>query len=424
MRTMFGAAAAWIVVVFLVFAGRTLAAGEAKTVEERNSVLGVVRLFKTAESDYFHLNGRYATFPELIKSKQLAQTAVGSQESLRAYFSLNLTSESEPVPGFVFGLDVPADGTTYKLSVGKPGDCSLAFRTDEKASVFEEKVSDCTAEATPEAAREPKPEAWATPEIDRSVPSARADVPCPLPQVLAATSQRARELEENLQKFTARELIEHLEIGKNGKQRSGSKRVFDYVAEIHESQDGGAYINEYRSEKSLSMDAHPVLADSGTAAFALLFLPHNLDEFSMTCEGLTDLNSRPVWQLHFVQRTDRENDFRAYRVNSQLYPANIKGRAWVAADTFEVLRLESDLVEPIRQINLQKEHLIIEYGPVAFPKRDVRLLLPDNVTLFIEYHGHRYERRHRFSNFQLFWVDTVQETKAPRLDKDAQIGKY
>ncbi len=414
---MFGAAAAWIVVVL---AWGTLAAGGAKTAEERNSALGVVRLFKTAESDYFHLNGRYATFAELIKSRQLAQTAVGSQENLRAYFSLNLGSESEPVPGFVFGLDVPADGATYKLSVGKPGNCSLVFRTDEKASVFEDKVSNCSAESAPEAT----PEAWAPADIDRSVPSARADVPCPLPQVLQATSHRARELEENLQKFTARELIEHLEIGKNGKQRNGSKRVFDYVAEIHESQDGGAYINEYRSEKSPSMDAHPVLVDSGTAAFALLFLPHNLDEFSMTCEGLTELNRRPVWQLHFEQRTDRENDFRAYRVNSQLYPANIKGRAWVTANSFEVLRLESDLVEPIPQIHLQKEHLIIEYGPVSFPKRDVRLWLPDNVTLFIEYHGHRYERRHRFSDFQLFWVDTVQQTKAPALDTDNQIGKH
>ncbi len=88
-----------------------------------------------------------------------------------------------------------------------------------------------------------------------------------------------------------------------------------------------------------------------------------------------------------------------------------------------MLRLESDLVEPIKEINLQKEHLTIEYAPVAFPKRDARLWLPDNVTLYIEYRGHRYERRHRFSEFQLFSVDTVQQTKAPSLDKDAQNKK-
>jgi hypothetical protein len=317
-------------------------------------------------------------------------------------------------------LEVAPDSASYQLSVTQPGSCSFSFRTDEKGSVYEDKLSDCDSESHVE----PPLAAWDITNLDRNASAVRRDVSCPLSQVLEGATRRARELEENLQKFSAREAIEHLEIGKNGKQRSSTTGQFNYVAEIHESEDGGAYINEYRAETGLTAGPHPPLADSGTAAFALLFLPHNLEEFSITCEGLTDLNSRSVWQLHFSQRLDRPNDFRAYRVNNLLYPANIKGRAWVAADSFEVLRLESDLLEPIQQINLRTEHLIIEYGPVSFPKRDVRLWLPDNVTLFIDYRGRRYERRHRFSKFELFWVDTVQETKGPRLDKDGQMGKY
>ena len=393
--------------------------GETTTAQERNAALEVVRLLRTAETDYYRNAGRYAPLTELVKSRQLAQTATGSQENLHAFFALNLNSDAEPVPGFVFALDVPPDGASYRLSVSRAGNCSFSFRTDEKGAVYEDKLSDCEAESHVEP---PLPD-WDATKLDRELPMVRHDVSCPLSQVLERTSQRARELEENLQKFSAREVIEHLEFGKNGKQRSSTTSLFNYVAEIHESEDGGAYINEYRAETGLTNGPHPPLADSGTAAFALLFLPHNLEEFSLTCDGLTDLNTRSVWQLHFSQRLDRANDFRAYRVNNQLYPANIKGRAWVAADTFEVLRLESDLLYPIQPINLQQEHLIIEYGPVSFPKRDVRLWLPDNVSLFIDYRGRRYERRHKFSNFQLFWVDTVQETKGPRLDKDSQIGK-
>jgi len=415
MRGKFSTAAAWVMVAL---ACTTLAVSDTKNADERNAALGVIRLVKTAEADYFHTNRKYATFAELIKSTQLAQTATTSQENLHAYFSLNLESASEPLPGFTLGLDVPPDGATYTLSVGRPGSCRLGFRTDEKDAVYENKTSDCSAEATADA-----PAPWGPPDIDQALLTAHADVPCPLEQILEGTSHRARELEDNLQKFTARELIEHLEIGKNGKQRGSTSGVFNYVAEIFES-DGGAYINEYRSQTSLAATpTHAPLADTGTAAFALLFLPHNMEEFSLTCEGLTELNSRPTWQLHFVQRADHANDFRAYRIDNRLYPVNIKGRAWVAADTFEVLRLESDLVEPIRKINLQNEHLTIEYAPVAFPKKDVRLWLPDNVTLYIEYRGHRYERRHSFSGFQLFSVDTVQEVKGPPLDKDAQTKK-
>jgi hypothetical protein len=397
-----------------------LGLGETKGGLERSTALEVLRLVKSAETDYFRNAGRYATLAELIKSKQLAQTATGSQENLHAYFALDLKSESEPVPGLILNLDLPPDSASFKLSVTRPGNCSFGFRTDEKGTVYEDKLSDCETEAHVE----PPLAAWDITNLDRDASAVRRDVSCPLSQILEGTSHRARELEENLQKFSAREVIEHLEIGKNGKQRSRTSSLFNYVAEIHESQDGGAYINEYRAEAGLMDGPHPPLADSGTAAFALLFLPHNQEEFSVTCEGLTDLDGRSVWQLHFSQRLDRRNDFRAYRVNNLLYPANIKGRAWVAADSFEVLRLESDLLEPIQQINLRTEHLIIEYGPVSFPKRDVRLWLPDKVTLFIEYRGRRYERSHRFSNFELFWVDTVQETKGPPLDKDGQIGKY
>lgn len=415
MRRKVGIAAAFVV---LAIAGLSFAAPDTKTGEQRDKALGIVRLFKTAEADYLRTNGRYATLPELIKSKQLAQTATNSAENLHAYFGLNLASEPEPAPGFVFELDVPADGSAYKLSLASPGRCSFGFHADEKGSVYEDTVSDCTDEGDEPTAN------WRPNDIDWAVPSTHTDVACPLPQILEATTRRAHELQDNLQKFTARERIEHLEVGKNGKRRSGTSSVVDYVAEILEASDGGAYINEYRSETGSSTDSRPPLADSGTAAFALLFLPHNLEEFAVTCEGLTDLNTRSVWQLHFVQRTDRVNDFRAYRISNRLYPVNIKGRAWVAADTLEVLRLESDLLAPIKEIDLKSEHLIIDYGPVAFPKRDTRLWLPDSVVLYIDYHGHRYERRHRFSDFQLFSVDTVQETKAPRLDKDAQIGKY
>ena len=415
MRWTFATAAAWAMVALACV---KLAVSDTNPSGQRTSALSVIHLIQAAEADYFHAHGRYATFVELIKSKQLAQTATGAPQNLHAYFSLNLESESEPVPGFTLAMDIPADGATYKLSVERPGNCSLGFRADDKGAIYEDKASDCSSGTNTEDASVP----WGPADIDQAMMPTRANAPCPLSEVLEGVSYRARELEENLQKFTAREQIEHLEIGKNGKQRSGTSNNFNYVAEIFDSE-GGAYINEYRSEIGGAATEHVPLADTGTAAFALVFLPHNMEEFVITCEGLTELDARTVWQLHFVQRTDRANDFRAYRINSQLYPVNIKGRAWVTPDTFEVLRLESDLVAPIKEIHLDREHLVIDYGPVAFPKRDVRLWLPDSVTLYIEYRGHRYERRHRFSGFQLFSVDTVQETKGPRPDRDIQPDK-
>jgi hypothetical protein len=57
---------------------------------------------------------------------------------------------------------------------------------------------------------------------------------------------------------------------------------------------------------------------------------------------------------------------------------------------------------------------------VEFPKRHLQLWLPESASLYIGYRGRRYERVHKFSQFQLFWVDSEQAVKEPIHSKDAQ----
>jgi hypothetical protein len=77
------------------------------------------------------------------------------------------------------------------------------------------------------------------------------------------------------------------------------------------------------------------------------------------------------------------------------------------------LRIETDLVAPIPNINLQREHQVINYAPVEFPTRQVRLWLPESTSLYIAYRGRRYERVHRYSQFQVFSVDSAEAVKEP-----------
>ena len=113
-------------------------------------------------------------------------------------------------------------------------------------------------------------------------------------------------------------------------------------------------------------------------------------------------------ELRFSQRPNRKNLFHVYRVGNNYYPAKLKGRAWIAVDNYEVLRLQTDLIEPIGQIRLLREHSDIHYGAVEFRKQNVRLWLPQSAELYMDFRGHRYQRRHSFSNFQLFSVETGQ----------------
>ena len=52
------------------------------------------------------------------------------------------------------------------------------------------------------------------------------DVLCPLSDILNGASERAKEMVDNLQRFTANEDIEHTEFRKNGKPRKASNQLF------------------------------------------------------------------------------------------------------------------------------------------------------------------------------------------------------
>jgi hypothetical protein len=270
---------------------------------------------------------------------------------------------------------------------------------------------DCVPAETAVAAGPSSRRDWGPPDIDDAVPPVRTDVSCPLPRILEETSKRAQELVENLQRFSASEHIEHIELGKNGKSRNSTRQVVNYVAQIEQNSSGSLRVEEYRSGSNEIQQ--PPLADTGTAAFALIFHPYHIGNFNVRCEGLTEMQGLPAWQVHFEESPDPIRSFHAMRIGLSVYLLRFKGRAWIATDSYEVLRIETDLVSPLPEIDLQVEHLAIGYAPVEFQKRHVQLWLPESASLYIGYRGRRYERIHNFSRFQLFTVDTDQTVKEP-----------
>jgi len=92
----------------------------------------------------------------------------------------------------------------------------------------------------------------------------------------------------------------------------------------------------------------------------------------------------------------------------------LKGRAWVTADKFQIVRIESELVSPIPRIQLRSEHQIVEYGPVLFAKKNVELWLPKSAEIYFDFRKHRYYRRHSFDHYMLFSTDTQEKRNEPK----------
>ena len=263
---------------------------------------------------------------------------------------------------------------------------------------------------------------WLPPDIDEKVPAVEAGASCKLDDVLREAGKRIEEFVGTVDRFTATEFLTHESINKWGMASSPEKRKFDYLVSVQEVTPGSLNVDEYRSSSNhASMDFPGGVETRGLPALVLIFHPFNAGSFEMSCEGLSRWNGKPAWQLHFRQRSDKPNRIRAYRLGlmGPAYAIALKGRAWIAADTFRITRLETDLIAPVPEIRLVADHTAIEYGPVHFKNRKVDLWLPQTAEVYYDWRGKRTYRRHSFNNYLLFSVDDKQKISEPKAAQES-----
>ncbi|MFZ0521333.1 MAG: carboxypeptidase regulatory-like domain-containing protein [Candidatus Acidiferrales bacterium] len=255
---------------------------------------------------------------------------------------------------------------------------------------------------------------WLPPGVDASVASNIDDTTCPLPAVLQGVGQSMKQFVDGLQKFRATEHIEHFKVDANGKRESRQARTFDYVVSVSQAHNGVFELDEFRNGGVDRSQFPAGIATEGLPAMALLFHPTLAADFNFKCEGLGFWQGRPAWRIRFEQRADRPNRIRDYVVKNVHYAVPIKGRAYIDAATLQVVRLDSELDQPIDKIGLTVERFAINYAPVQFHTGAQELWLPQTAELYVEQKGHRYYREHSFKNFQIFAVDARQKVRVPR----------
>lgn len=153
----------------------------------------------------------------------------------------------------------------------------------------------------------------------------------------------------------------------------------------------------------------------GLADLPLVFHSSLRPDFRMTCEGLGKWHGRATWLVYFRQRPDRPEQIRSYQLlDGSSHTAGIEGRAWIAADSYEIVRIEAQLMKAIPQIGLGSEEDVIEYAPVPFATKHTTLWLPSSADIYYFYQHQPYHRHHAFSDYRLFSVSTSQKIGQPK----------
>ncbi len=250
-------------------------------------------------------------------------------------------------------------------------------------------------------------------DVDSQKPNVAAGVPCPA-NLMQMTANPSKQLVDSVSQFSAVEHMVHENISPQGTPRNRETREYNYVVSITEPPHGTVSIQEFRDSGNLEMPDQ--ITTTGLPVLAIAFHPLFRDDFEMKCEGLGDWNGKAAWLVHFQQLDNKPSRLRSYVVNRNNYPVALKGRAWISAENYQILHLETDLVKPIPEIRLNTEHTSVSYGPVQFRQHGTDLWLPKNAELYVSLGNRRFHRSENFDHFMLFSTDTVEAAKPPKTE--------
>ena len=264
---------------------------------------------------------------------------------------------------------------------------------------------------------------WLPPDVDEKIPPVEPGPSCSLQDVVQKAGAQLVTFVHDVDRFTATESVVHESINRYGIAASPEKRQFDYLVAIQDIRPGYLGVTEYRNGGGAQTEFPGGIVTNGLPALVLVFHPYYAPNYEMTCEGMTRANGTLAWQIHFRQKAGKPSAIKSYQLglNGPSYSVALKGRAWISADTYQIIRMETDIVAPVPGIKLLAEHTDIEYGPVKFQRANETLWLPQSAEVYMAWQGRQMHRRHSFSNYLLFGVDENEKISAPKNAGNPQV---
>lgn len=314
----------------------------------------------------------------------------------------------------------PKDENAVRLFERLNASRTTSTSPDENSTKVEPAAIDVSEADTNSA--EPLPPNWLPPDIDENIPQVESDTACVASEVVEKAGAQLVNFIHDVDRFTATETLTHESINKFGIAALPEERRFDYIISIQSSLSGPLRVSEYRNGGSAQAQFPDGIVTRGLPALVFVFHPYYAPNYDMVCEGLARTKRGLAWQIHFRQQLDKSSGIKSYQsgINGPSYQVRLSGRAWISAENYNIVRLESNIVAPVPQIRLLADHTVIEYGPVSFRQGNTTLWLPESAEVYFAWLGKRIHRRHEFSNYLLFGVDDRQQINSPRARDDGR----
>ena len=189
--------------------------------------------------------------------------------------------------------------------------------------------------------------------------------------------------------------------------KGGEARIFNYRIVHKQKPSGGDALDEFRTDVrdqqiDYSADNASRPLGVGFATMWLFFFPGNLHESRFRYLGQQSIGSRKTYVLVFAQIPENVGLGAVIESGSFKCSTPLQGVAWIDQSTFQIVRMQTDLLSPLPDIRLNQLRSILTYSSVKIAGLDLLLWLPSDVETSWQTAFHVGKESHRYSHYRLF----------------------
>jgi hypothetical protein len=153
------------------------------------------------------------------------------------------------------------------------------------------------------------------------------------------------------------------------------------------------------------------LLTSGFVGQAIHLHPQNQGESRFRYLGRT---SKPKAHLiAFSQIPEKCRNIGLFKLPEHDVLILVQGLVWIDPDSFQVVRMRTNLLAPRNDIGLSEETTEIDFREVRFPFTKRTFWLPLQATVRVVFGGVIFRNRHLYSEHRLFRVETDYQVSEP-----------
>jgi hypothetical protein len=147
----------------------------------------------------------------------------------------------------------------------------------------------------------------------------------------------------------------------------------------------------------------------GFASASLVFHPAYRSGAKFRYLGRADVDGTACDVVAYAQLPEKAKMFGRFSTHSATALVLHQGIAWIDPADGRIVRLRTDLLEPLPRVRLQRETTEIRYALVRFKQIPAPVSLPVQVTVTVDWKGRTFRNLHHYADFRLF--NTTAEEK-------------